>query len=77
MSDKAEAVYTVLCKLSGRERDEIQPAMELVADLGIDSPKGLELLLELEEALDIEISDDDAAKMETVKDILDYVGQLA
>ena len=47
--------------------------MDLVSDLDIDSPKGLRLLVELEDHLGIEISDDDAAKFDTVGDILTFV----
>lgn len=63
---------TVLARASGREQGELQPELDLVADLGIDSPKQLELLIELEEALDTEISDEEAAALETVGDVLDY-----
>jgi acyl carrier protein len=66
------AATAVLAKLSGLRAGELQPSMDLVADLGIDSPKALELLVELEEVLDVEISDEDAARMETVGDVLDY-----
>ena len=51
--------------------------MELVADLNIDSPKALQLLVDLEDRLSIEISDEDAAKMDTVGDVLDYLAALA
>ena len=46
---------------------------DLVVDLGIDSPRALELLVALEDVLGIEISDEDAARLETVGDILSYV----
>jgi acyl carrier protein len=74
--DKQDKALAVLAKLSERASAELEPKMELVADLGIDSPKALELLVELEEALGIEISDEDAARMESVGDILEYVAQL-
>ena len=47
--------------------------MDLVADLGIDSAQGLLLLIEIEELVGLEISDDDAEKMNTVEDILNFV----
>jgi len=75
--DKRDVAAGVLAKLSGIPATELQPSMDLVADLGIDSPKALELLVELEEALDVEISDEEAARMETVGDVLDYAGALA
>ena len=66
-------VYEVLTKLSGKQRSEMNAETELTAGLGIDSPMALQLLFELEEALEIEISDEDAAEMETVGDILSKV----
>ena len=74
--DKQELAMGVLSKLSSMEQTEITPQMDLVADLGIDSPKALQLLVELEDALGIEIGDEDAAKMNTVRDVLDYLAAL-
>lgn len=74
--DKTEAALDVLASMSEVGREELEPSMELVADLGIDSPKALELLVELEDALGVEISDEDAAAMETVGDVLDYARRL-
>ncbi len=76
MSDKRKVAFDVLAKLGSVERDQIKGEMDLVADLGIDSPKALQLLVELEDALDIEISDEDAAKMNTVGDVLGYLDAL-
>ena len=73
MSDKIETAKTVLSKVSGREADRLEDSMQLVADLGIDSAKALQLLADLEDALDIEIEDEDAARMDTVGDVLGYV----
>lgn len=72
MSNKDTAL-DVLSKISGVQRQEIRSEMDLTADLGIDSPKALQLLVDLEDRLSIEISDDDAATMETVGDVLTYV----
>ena len=47
--------------------------MDLSADLGIDSVKALELLVDLEDTLDLEISEEDAARMETVGDIVSFL----
>lgn len=70
--DQRAVASRVLARASGRDEADLRPEFHLVADLGIDSPKQLELLIELEEALDVEISDEDAAAMETVGDVLDY-----
>ncbi len=68
-----DTVYNILMKLTGKDRSEITPETDLTSGLGIDSPMALQLLFELEEALDIEISDEEAASMETVGDVLKQV----
>ena len=67
----------VLAAVSGTAREDLAPDRDLVADLGIDSPKALRLLVELEEAFDFEIPDEDAAEMSTVGDILAYIDEHA
>ena len=73
MASKQEQVFAVLARVIKKEPAQIKPADELAADLGIDSPQALQLLMELEEHFKLEISDEDAARMNTVKDIIDYV----
>ena len=63
----------IVAEISGREASELHPDMDLVGDLQIDSPRALQLLVELEERLGIEISDEDAAKLDSVGDILSYL----
>lgn len=74
---KQETAVEVLSSLSGVEKGEIKPEMDLLADLGIDSPKALQLLVQLEDRLNIEISDEAAARMETVGDVLTYLEKSA
>lgn len=62
-----------IAAVSGKSVDGLRPEQDLVADLGIESPQALRLLVELEEALGLEISDEAAAAMETVGDVLDHV----
>ncbi len=75
--DMKQKALEIVAAVSGKEVAELDPKLDLVADLGIDSPKALQMLLDLENALDIEISDEDAARMDTVGDILGYLGGLA
>jgi len=53
--------------------EEIIPQASFVDDLGADSLDLVELIMSMEEEFDIEISDDDAEKLLTVKDVLEYV----
>ena len=68
-----ETAIGVIAKVSKTDAARITPDMELVADLGMDSAKALELLVELEDTLGIEIGDEEAARINTVGDILAFV----
>ena len=71
-----DRILNILAAVSGVDRGAIHPEQDLVADLGIDSPKALRLLADLEDELNIEISDEAAARLVTVGDVLTYVGEL-
>ena len=49
------------------------PRASFVDDLGADSLDQVELVMALEEKFEIEIPDDDAEKMRTVQDAIDYI----
>ena len=68
--ERRARILSILAEISGTEAEDLHEGQELVADLGIDSPKALQLLVRLEDELEIEISDEDAAAMYTVGDIL-------
>ena len=51
----------------------IHPAARLAQDLGADSLDRVELITQLEEEFDIEITDEDAEKMKRVQDVVVYV----
>ncbi|MEM7309543.1 MAG: acyl carrier protein [Planctomycetota bacterium] len=69
-ADRRDTVLEVLALVSGHERDAITDDQDLVADLGLDSPKAVRLLVELEERFDVEIPDDAASGLSTVADLL-------
>jgi len=55
---------------------EVIPEAAFVDDLGADSLDLVELIMSMEEEFDIEISDDDAEKLVTVKDAIDYINNV-
>lgn len=62
------------------ERLELDPAdinleAEFISDLGADSLDIVELLMSLEDEFDLEISDEEAEKIKTVKDAVDYINE--
>jgi acyl carrier protein len=52
---------------------EVIPEASFVDDLGADSLDLVELIMTMEEEFDIDISDEDAEKLESVKDAIDFV----
>lgn len=70
VEDKIKEIITE--KLSV-EMDEIVPEASFVDDLGADSLDLVELIMTMEEEFDIDISDEDAEKLVTVKDAFDYI----
>jgi acyl carrier protein len=53
--------------------DEVTPQAKFVEDLGADSLDTVELVMALEEEFGIEIPDEEAEKIVTVKDAIDYI----
>ncbi|MCG6930360.1 MAG: acyl carrier protein [Desulfofustis sp.] len=58
------------------EKDKVVPEASFVDDLGADSLDLVELIMAMEEKFDIEIPDEDAEKIVTVQDAVDYVAKL-
>ncbi len=52
---------------------EVKEDSKFVEDLGADSLDVVELVMALEEKFDIEIPDDEAEKIQTVKDVITYI----
>jgi acyl carrier protein len=57
----------------GVKEEDIQSTSSFVEDLGADSLDTVELIMALEEEFDAEIPDEDAEKIGTVKDAVDYI----
>jgi len=55
--------------------DEVTPQASFVDDLGADSLDVVELVMGLEEELDVEIPDEDAEKITTVQEAVNYIDE--
>ncbi|MDR3630570.1 MAG: acyl carrier protein [Desulfocapsaceae bacterium] len=58
------------------EKEKVVPNASFVDDLGADSLDLVELIMAMEEGFDVEIPDEDAEKISTVQDAIDYVNRL-
>lgn len=70
IEDKVRKIITE--KLSV-DLEEVVMEASFVDDLGADSLDLVELIMTMEEEFDIDISDEDAEKLETVKDAIEYI----
>ena len=76
MADSTESkVKDIIVEQLGVNPDQVNPEAKFIEDLGADSLDTVELVMAFEEEFDIEISDEDAEKITTVKDAFDYVAK--
>ena len=68
-----DKVKEVIIDKLGVEEDKIVSEASFVDDLGADSLDTVELIMQLEEEFGIEIPDEEAEKMTTVKSVVDYI----
>lgn len=73
-TDTFERVKKIIIEqLSVDKPENILPEANFIDDLGADSLDTVELLMALEEEFDIEITDEEAEKITTVKAVVDYI----
>jgi acyl carrier protein len=68
-----EQVKEIIVKQMGVNKDQVTPETSFINDLGADSLDTVELVMELEDAFDVSIPDDDAEKIQTVGDAINYI----
>jgi acyl carrier protein len=73
MSSVEEQVRGIVAEQLGLKADEIKNDASFVDDLGADSLDTVELVMALEEEFETEIPDDDAEKITTVQQAIDYI----
>ena len=73
MSDVSEKVTSIICEQLNVSEDDVVPSASFVDDLGADSLDQVELIMAMEEEFDISISDEEAEKIATVQDAIDYI----
>ena len=68
-----DRVKKIVSNQLGTSIDEIQRDSSFVDDLGADSLDTVELVMALEEEFDLEIADEDAEKISTVNEAVEYI----
>lgn len=72
-ADILQRVKNIIVERLGVEEGEIKLESSFKEDLGADSLDVVELVMELEDEFDLEISDEEAEKINTVGDVVNYI----
>lgn len=73
MASIEDKVKQIIVEQLGVDDAEVTSTASFVEDLGADSLDTVELVMALEEAFELEIPDEDAEKIQTVKQAIDYI----
>ncbi len=77
MSDVFDRVKRIVVDRLGVDEPQVAMEASFKDDLGADSLDVVELVMELEDEFDLEISDEDAEKINTVGDVVKYIEEHA
>lgn len=77
MSDKSieDSVKDIIVDQLGVNADQVTPQAKFVEDLGADSLDTVELVMAFEEEFDVEVPDEEAEKLQSVGDVIDYINK--
>ena len=73
MSAVADKVKQIIVEQLGVDEGQVDPTASFVDDLGADSHDIVELVMKFEEDFELDIPDEDAENIKTVKDAVDYI----
>lgn len=68
-----EKIIDIIAQKLNLSKDQIKPDAAFTEDLGADSLDLVELVMAMEETFNMEVPDEDAEKLRTVKDVIEYV----
>jgi len=73
MSAVEDKIKKIICEQLDVDEKDVVPEASFVDDLGADSLDQVELIMAMEEEFDVSIPDEDAEKIGTVQDAIDYI----
>ncbi len=73
MSDIESKVKDIIVEQLGVSADQVKPEAKFIEDLGADSLDTVELVMAFEEEFGIEVPDEDAEKLTSVGEVINYV----
>ena len=73
MSEVQDKVVEIVCNQLEISKEDLTPDSSLVEDLGADSLDTVELVMAFEEEFDLEIPDDEAENITTIKSAVDWI----
>jgi acyl carrier protein len=73
VSENEAKIKQIIAEKLGVSEDKVTPQASFVDDLGADSLDQVELIMAFEDAFDVDIPDEDAEKLKTVNDALNYL----
>lgn len=68
-------VIEIIVEQLGVSEEEVTSEASFIDDLGADSLDLVELIMAMEEEFGLEISDEDAEKIQTVQDVINYINE--
>ena len=77
MNEQQQKILSILASVIDRPVEEIKLEHDLRTDIELDSAQTLELLCEIEETFEVDIDEVAAAKVKTVKDLLEFAEYMA
>jgi len=79
MADKSieEKVKVIIVEQLGVNPEQVTPQASFIEDLGADSLDIVELVMAFEEEFSVEVPDEDAEKLQTVGDVINYIKEKA
>ena len=73
VEEVSQKVKKIIAEQLGKEEKDIKDQASFLGDLGADSLDIVELVMTLEEEFDTEISDEEAEKIQTVQEAINYI----